>query len=74
MYFLQKEHNPPHIHAFYGKDTARFNLNGELIEGDLPKKETKLIQAWIEIHNKEIEANWELAKNCERLFKIKPLN
>ena len=72
MYYI--DHNPPHIHAFYEKYSARFNLKGELVEGELPTKQIKLVQAWIEIHEKEIEANWELARNSERLFKIKPLN
>lgn len=72
MYYI--DHNPPHIHMFYEKDSARFNLKGELIEGTLPTKQTKLVQAWIEIHEKEIEANWELTKNSERPFKIKPLS
>ncbi|WP_417058521.1 DUF4160 domain-containing protein, partial [Ellagibacter isourolithinifaciens] len=27
MYFLQSEHNPPHVHAIYGEDTAAFDIN-----------------------------------------------
>ena len=26
MYFLQKEHNPPHIHAIYGDDMAAITI------------------------------------------------
>ena len=26
MYFLQKEHNPPHIHAIYGDDMGQSQL------------------------------------------------
>lgn len=26
MYFLGSEHNPPHIHAIYGEDTAAFDI------------------------------------------------
>lgn len=34
MYLRDKEHNPPHIHAFYGNDAATFYIsNGELFEG-----------------------------------------
>lgn len=71
MYYI--DHNPPHFHAFYGKEMAKFNFDGELIEGNFPAKQIKLIQAWTEIHKKEIEANWELSKNSERPFKIIPL-
>ena len=33
----------------------------------------KLVQAWIEIHNDELIANWSLAINGETIFKIEPL-
>ena len=71
MYYI--DHNPAHFHAFYGENVARFNFEGELIEGTLPDKQIKLIKAWVEIHKSELEANWELAKNSERPFKILPL-
>ena len=58
---------------FMEKKIAQFDFNGELIEGDFPSKQTKLVQAWVEIHKKELEANWELAKNSERPYKILPL-
>ena len=33
MYFLQKEHNPPHIHAIYGDDVAAIAISdGNVIE------------------------------------------
>ena len=32
MYFLQKEHNPPHIHAIYNEDVAAIDfMTGEVI-------------------------------------------
>ena len=71
MYYV--DHNPPHLHAYYNNEMARFNLEGEIIEGELPKKQIKLIQAWIELHRQELEADWELSKNCEKPFKISPL-
>ena len=37
MYFLGAEHNPPHIHAIYGDDTAAFDIRtGEMLDGNLP--------------------------------------
>lgn len=39
MYFLQIEHNPPHIHAIYNEDVAAIDfMTGEVIEGHLPTK------------------------------------
>lgn len=39
MYFLQKEHNPPHIHAIYNEDMAAIDfMTGRVLEGYLPPK------------------------------------
>ena len=67
------EHNPPHFHASYQWYYATFNFDGELIEGDMPKRQIKFIAAWTEIHKDELIANWELAINEEPLYKIEPL-
>ena len=34
MYFLQSEHNPPHIHAIYNEDVAAIDfMTGECSKG-----------------------------------------
>jgi hypothetical protein len=74
MYMGKKEHNPPHIHAIYQDSTAEFLVaEGQLISGDFPIKQRKLVEAWIELHREELLADWELAKNGEEPFKIEPL-
>ena len=72
MYY--EDHNPPHFHAFYNEYEAMFDFNGNLLDGKFPKKELKLVEAWSIIHKKELEANWLLSKNCEKLFEIRPLS
>ena len=67
------DHNPPHIHAVYGDEEACFTFDGELLIGAFPKKQKKLVEAWIEIHRDELIANWTLAKDGETIFKIEPL-
>ena len=67
------EHNPPHFHATYQGQNAVFDLDGELIEGNMPTKQIKLISAWATIHNDELRANWELAMSEQPLYKIDPL-
>lgn len=68
-----KEHNPPHFHARYQGQSAVFDMNGDMIEGDFPKKQQKFVAAWAEIHRDELLANWELATENSALFKIDPL-
>ena len=36
------EHNPPHFHESYQRYYATFNLDGELIEGDMTKNRLNL--------------------------------
>jgi Domain of unknown function (DUF4160) len=75
MYLLDnKHHNLPHIHAKYAEFEASVNiLDGEILVGDLPRKQLRLVQAWIELHRDELTADWELATNGENPYKISPL-
>lgn len=55
MYFKDNEkHKLPHLHANYNEYTAIFDLNGNIIDGKIPNSQKKIVQAWIEIHNKEL--------------------
>jgi hypothetical protein len=74
MYCAPKEHNPPHIHVYYQEDKAIIDLNSiELTEGSLPKNKLRLVLAWVELHQEELLADWQLAQNGELPFKIDPL-
>ena len=66
-------HNTPHIHAEYQGQEMVISLDGEILEGSLPSKKTKLVLAWIEIHHEELVANWQLLSEGEEYFKIDPL-
>jgi len=43
------------------------------LAGELPRKQLRLVQAWIEIHRDELNADWELAVSGESPYKIAPL-
>ena len=68
-----KDHNPPHIHIQYAEYNAIVDFDGNILEGELPVKQRKLIEAWIVLHQDELYANWQLAKDKQNLFKIDPL-
>lgn len=60
MYFLQKEHNPPHIHAIYGEHMAAITISDKrVLEGDLPAKAMELVREWISQHQEELLSIWE---------------
>jgi hypothetical protein len=74
MYCAPGEHNPPHFHAYYQDYRAIFDIQKcELIDGNLPKKQLRLVLAWAELHQDELMANWKLASKGELPFKIEPL-
>ena len=60
MYFLQKEHNPPHIHAIYGDDVAAITISdGKVLEGALPAKALELVKEWVALNKEELFSIWE---------------
>ncbi|XOF33835.1 MAG: DUF4160 domain-containing protein [Candidatus Electrothrix sp. YB6] len=74
MFCAPSEHNPPHIHAYYQDDKAVVDIQKcKITEGQLPRKQKRLILAWVEIHQDELLANWSLASKGELPFKIDPL-
>jgi len=75
MYYLDnRKHNLPHIHVKYQVEEAVISIiDGQLLDGTLKINKMKLVQAWIEIHNDELMADWELAIKGETIFKIDPL-
>lgn len=74
FYFDNQQHSCPHIHVHYQDESAVVEIpTGNVLEGSLKSNKMKLVQAWIEIHQDELMADWELAVNGEEIFKIDPL-
>ena len=49
--FYADDHNPPHFHARYAEFFARIIISSaDLLDGNLPNKQLRLVQAWAEIH------------------------
>ena len=60
MYLKDKEHNPPHIHAFYGDESATFYISdGEIMNGSLPRTAKKLVKEFITLYRNELLQMWE---------------
>jgi hypothetical protein len=69
-----KQHRLPHIHARYAEFEASISIaDGEILAGELPRKQLRLVQAWIELRRDELQADWELAIEGEVPYKIAPL-
>jgi hypothetical protein len=74
LYFAPGEHNPPHLHAFYKEFKVSVDIRtGDVIEGSPPPGQRKLVQAWVELHQEELMADWNLVMNGDEPFRIEPL-
>ena len=74
MYYAPHEHNPPHFHVYYNEYSASVDVEtGQMIEGSLPSRQRKLVEAWAELHHDELVADWNLVMNGEEPFRIAPL-
>lgn len=64
----------PHIHARYSGFEASIRIDdGNVLAGELPRKQLRLVQAWIELHRDELMADWDLAVAGETPYKIDSL-
>lgn len=75
MYFMDnKQQKLPHIHVRYQSEEVIVSIpDGNVLDGSIPNAKMKLLQAWIELHNDELLANWALAVEGESPYKIEPL-
>jgi hypothetical protein len=75
MFFRDNlRHHLPHIHARYQGNEAAVSIEDDIVlDGSLPPKQLKMVQAWIEIHKEELFVNWDLAVTGETPFRIAPL-
>ena len=56
-----KDHGILHIHAKYQNHEAAFSVEtSNMIVGEMPTKQRKLVEAWIELHREDIIKNHEL--------------
>jgi hypothetical protein len=70
MFVLDTEkHHHPHIHIRYNEFKAVLKIP----DGELPKRQMKLVQAWVELHQDDLMADWHLASTGQTPFKIDPL-
>ncbi len=53
---------------------ARVDIKlAEVVAGNLPEKQTYLVEAWGEIHREDLMANWKLMQEHEEPFRLDPL-
>ena len=62
MYFLGREHNPPHIHVIYNEETFAITIkDSKIISGEQnpTPRVLNMVKEWIALHEKELLKMWE---------------
>jgi hypothetical protein len=55
-----RSHHASHFHAYHGDDEAVYGLDPiELLAGSLPRRQARLVEAWAELHQSELTADWD---------------
>ena len=68
------DHAPPHFHAKYAGQEAAVDIKtGKVLERELSKRASKLVEDWRKIHEVELMQDWNLAKQRKPLRVIAPL-
>lgn len=59
----------------YQNDSAVFSIEPvELIAGDFPRRQLRLVEAWAELHQEELTRDWDLLQAGRRPLPIDPLS
>lgn len=68
------QHHTPHFHAYYQDEVAIYDVDPiELISGSMPRRQQRLVEAWAELHQDELLADWQLLQSGRRPLPILPL-
>lgn len=63
MHLKEKEYNPPHIHAHYAGEVARFLIkNGKLYKDEFPNHACEIVKDFINKYKKDLMEMWETGK------------
>ena len=68
-----QHHKLPHFHAHYAEHIAAFDLQGNLLIGDMPKRAKKLINTWALEKNRELVYAWKCAVELKVVPQIEGL-
>ena len=55
-----QKHNLPHIHAWYQGQVVILDLEGNILEGRLPKKKLRLAQKWVMMNKEYCLLQWNI--------------
>lgn len=73
LYNDNSQHNKPHVHVYYGEYEASVGVDGELLAGNMPVRQLKMVVGWLALHEEEVYKAWNNAVKGETFNTIAPL-
>ncbi|MBC8244836.1 MAG: DUF4160 domain-containing protein [Verrucomicrobia bacterium] len=65
----------PHFHAYHQGNQAVFTIDPVgMIEGSFPNRQRRLVEAWGEIHQEELQTAWNALQSGKLPGSIEPLH
>jgi hypothetical protein len=72
MYY--NDHAPPHVHAEFQGEAVLLDFRGSILRGVIASRMAlRLAREWIDVHDIELEEDWNLARAGRALRPIEPL-
>ncbi len=67
-------HHKAHFHAYHEDKVGIYGIIPiERLAGTLPRRQERLVLGWAELHQQELQANWEVLQEGRPPSKIEPL-
>ena len=63
-------HHVPHFHAKYAGEEGVYTFDGSLLDGELPRKQHKMVEVWCLLHEDELNAAWTAWNESGEVIKI----
>lgn len=76
IYIYQEQlarHHLPHFHAKYAEYEGVYDFEGNMLEGNLPRKQHKMVEVWAMLHSDELNAAWIAWNENNEIIKIEGL-
>jgi Domain of unknown function (DUF4160) len=68
------DHGYPRFHARHPEGEAKVQIDSlEVMDSTLGRRQLRLVLAWAELHQDELQKNWRRARAGETLQEIEPL-
>ncbi|PYJ44763.1 MAG: DUF4160 domain-containing protein [Verrucomicrobia bacterium] len=69
-----ERHHVPHFHAYYQDDVAVFSISPiAVLGGSISQRQQRLVEAWAELHQEELLADWDMLRSGKKPARVEPL-